>query len=79
MWNILITIPTVGYGDMYAKSDGGRVIAILSGFWGIFYLSLFVVSLMNMSKHDDQEWAAYSLMQKIKCTESFREKSVSYI
>ncbi|MFS8160284.1 MAG: ion channel [Candidatus Roizmanbacteria bacterium] len=61
-WNILITISTDGYGDFFAKSDCGRVIAIITGFWGIFFLSLFVISLLNLTKLDDQEWAAYSLM-----------------
>jgi hypothetical protein len=79
MWNILITISTDGYGDFFAKSDCGRFIAIVTGFWGIFFLSLFVVSLLNLTKLDDQEWAAYSLMQKIQSTENLRLRSVYYI
>lgn len=47
MWNILVTITTVGYGDVYAKSHLGRMIAIIAALWGVFYVSLFVVSLMN--------------------------------
>lgn len=69
MWNVLITISTVGFGDIYAKSDCGRVVAIITGFWGIFYLSLFVVSLMKLTKMDDQEEKAYFLMIKIKASE----------
>jgi potassium intermediate/small conductance calcium-activated channel subfamily N protein 2 len=47
MWNVLITMNTVGYGDVFAKSHWGRFIAVITGFWGIFYLSLFVVTLIN--------------------------------
>lgn len=46
-WNILITMTTVGYGDVFAKSHGGRLIGIITAFWGIFFLSLFVVTLVN--------------------------------
>jgi len=48
VWNVLITMTTVGYGDYYAKSNAGRVVSIICAFWGVFIVSLFVVSLTNM-------------------------------
>ena len=65
-WNILITMSTVGYGDMYAKSHCGRVIAIITAFWGIFFISLFVLTLIKVFEHDSSEMRAYNLMNKLK-------------
>jgi Ion channel len=47
-WVILITMTTVGYGDLYPESHCGRVIAIVTAFWGVTFLSLFVVALTNV-------------------------------
>jgi hypothetical protein len=52
MWNVLITMTTVGYGDIAAQSHGGRAIALIVAFWGVFLVSLFVVSLNNMLEFD---------------------------
>ena len=45
----MITLTTVGFGDVFAKSHCGRVIAIMTGFWGVFFLSLFVLALMEVT------------------------------
>ena len=47
MWNIIITISTVGFGDVFAKSTCGRLIITGIAFTGIFITSLMVVSLLN--------------------------------
>lgn len=50
MWNMVITMTTIGYGDYAAGSHMGRLIAIFIAFWGVFYVSLFIVALNNMLK-----------------------------
>ena len=57
---------TVGYGDTYAKSHLGRLIAFITAFWGTFYVSLFVVSLINTLAHNSSEFKAYKLMLRLK-------------
>jgi Ion channel len=47
MWNMFITMTTVGYGDIYAMSHPGRFIALVAAFWGVFLNSLFILSLTN--------------------------------
>ena len=59
---MLITMTTVGYGDFYPKSHWGRVIGIITAFWGTLYVSLFVVSTTNMLTFDPSENKAYLLL-----------------
>ncbi|OMJ92110.1 hypothetical protein SteCoe_5215 [Stentor coeruleus] len=44
-WNIIITMTTVGYGDTFAISILGRLMVILSIFWGGIILSLTFVTV----------------------------------
>jgi hypothetical protein len=39
---------TVGYGDFFPKTHMGRVIGTIIAIWGVFLVSLFVVSLTNL-------------------------------
>ena len=48
IWNVLVTMTTVGYGDFYPKTNFGRLVGIIIAFWGVFIVSLFVVSLSTM-------------------------------
>jgi len=39
---------TVGYGDYFPISNFGRIIGILACLWGVFIVSIFVVTLNNL-------------------------------
>lgn len=65
MWNVLVTMTTVGYGDIYARSHLGRLIAIITAFWGTLNMSLFVVSLNNILAFTFSESKSYNLLQRI--------------
>lgn len=72
MWYVLITMTTVGYGDIFAKSHWGRVVAVITAFWGTCYVSLFVLSLLNLLKFDSSEEKAYNLMRRLKQKDDLR-------
>ena len=55
IWNVFVTMTTVGYGDFYPKTDIGRIVGIIIAFWGVFIVSLFVVSLSTMLEFDQGE------------------------
>lgn len=44
-WFLIITMTTIGYGDYSAWSNMGRMVAILIMLWGVFIVSLMVVTL----------------------------------
>ena len=55
IWNVIITMTTVGYGDIAAVSDYGRMISILNALWGAFIISLLVASIGRVFELNDHE------------------------
>jgi len=45
VWCVVITITTVGYGDIVAASVFGQVITMFTALWGNFLISLLIVSV----------------------------------
>ena len=39
---------TVGYGDVFPKTSGGRFIGMTVCIWGMFLTSFFTVTLSNL-------------------------------
>lgn len=54
-WNAVITMTTVGYGDLFAVTFFGRVTAIVIMFWGAFINSLIIMSMTISSRFTAQE------------------------
>ena len=69
MWCMMITMLTIGYGDVYPKSHMGRLIGIVIAGWGVFFTSLFVVALTNMLEFDSTEQKAFNLLQRLQYKE----------
>ena len=65
MWVVIITMTSVGYGDYTPKSDSGRFIGIVTAFWGIFFLSLFVVALTNTLELEESELKSFVLLKRL--------------
>ena len=72
MWNVLITMTTVGYGDIFPQSHCGKAVMIITAFWGVFYVSLFVVSLQNLLNFDSSQAKAFNLLQRLVAKEELR-------
>lgn len=59
MWCVIVTMATIGYGDIYPVTMIGRIVIIVACIWGIFLLSMFVVTLNNISQLTKEEQEAY--------------------
>lgn len=79
MWNMLITMTTIGYGDYAAGSHMGRLIAIIIAFWGVFYVSLFVVALNNILNFDSPEQKAFMLLTRLCAKEQLRTEAAGML
>ena len=79
MWNVLITLTTVGYGDFYPKSHMGRFIGVLIAFWGVFFVSLFVVALNSILTLDSAENKAILLLKRVKHKDDLKSESAGML
>lgn len=60
LWLILVSMTTIGYGDIFPTTYFGRLIAILACIFGTFILSLLVVFLNNSISFDEIEKHVYN-------------------
>lgn len=59
-----ILLYIVGYGDISIDTNMGRLLGIISAFWGFLIYSLFVVSMNNLTKFDECDFNAYKEYKK---------------
>jgi succinate-acetate transporter protein len=55
LWTVIVTICTVGYGEVYPKSHLGRFVGIISCLWGFFVISMMVVTMGSIVKFSLEE------------------------
>ncbi|CDW84960.1 small-conductance calcium-activated potassium channel protein [Stylonychia lemnae] len=79
MWYVLITMTTVGYGDVYAYSHAGRAITVVCAFVGVLIVSLFVICLMNILKFDYSQEKSFNLLQRLKHKDILRIYAVGML
>lgn len=79
IWNVLVTMTTVGYGDYFPKTNMGRIIGLIIAFWGVFIVSLFVVSLSNMFEFDTGEMKAFVLNERLQAKEDLRVEAANVL
>jgi voltage-gated potassium channel Kch len=60
----IVTITTVGYGDFSPASYFGKLIAIITAFWGGFIISLLIVSVEGIFSLSNKETKAFSNLGK---------------
>ena len=59
MWNILITLFSIGYGDVYTHTYFGRLIITLLSFYGGFVISVITIVILGefeMSKFENNSF-----------------------
>ena len=58
LWWALVTISTVGYGDLYPVTTGGRMVAVILILIGVGvcgYIAGFMANLMSIGDEDEEE------------------------
>ncbi len=75
LWNVVVTMTTVGYGDVYPKSYGGRLLGIFICLWGVLLVSLFVVTISEALEFDHPQKNSYLLLQRLLFKEELRKES----
>lgn len=65
IWNIIVAMTTVGYGDFFPETHFGRLIVVLSVFIGTLIISLTVVNLNYMSSFNEEEERAFKILEHL--------------
>ena len=59
IWNVFVTMTTVGYGDMYPSTVLGKIIILVCCLVGVFITSLVTISIQNivtMNKYEENSF-----------------------
>jgi hypothetical protein len=75
-WLIIVSMLTIGYGELYPNTHFGRVIVFLGSVIGMLIISLLIVTLSYMIDFTREEQKAYNMivsknvnrMKKVKAT-----------
>lgn len=78
IWNAVVTMTTVGYGDMYPRTIPGRVLVFLLCLWGVFNVSLMVVTITNWVTLGSLEVKSMNMFLKLQ-TQSELESLASSV
>jgi hypothetical protein len=65
MWNVIITLTSVGYGEFFPKTFYGRIVGILICFYGVFIVSFFVVTVSSLLMFTPSEEKSYELLLRL--------------
>ena len=74
LWNVLVTMTTVGYGDYYPVTTLGRMINIFVSLWGNCLTSFMVVALHNGLAFNENQEKAFELRERQLLVETLRKK-----
>jgi voltage-gated potassium channel len=55
MWWAVVTVTTVGYGDIYPRTVGGRIVAMLLMLVGIGFISVLTATIASLFVKTDRE------------------------
>jgi hypothetical protein len=79
-WIVSYTESTIGYGEITPKTHLGRLIAILSSFFGVFMYSYTVMIVRNISELSSVEHKLFSMIKyKFNCNKVIKISAIVLI
>jgi hypothetical protein len=79
IWLVFVTMTTVGYGDIYPKSYGGRILGAFMCLWGVLVVSLFVVTISETLEFNHAEKNSYLLIKRLVYRQELRKSATQLI
>lgn len=79
MWLIIITMTTVGYGDIVPMTNFGRLFTIFACFFGTFVISLMKIPIMSKIQMSEQEANAYKCITNLKTKHNLKIQAARVI
>ena len=79
IWYLIVTMGTIGYGDITPKTVVGRIIGVLVCLVGVVVLSLIVVTLTIFTYLDSDELVAYNAINSLSTNYFTKQKIQNYV
>uniref|UniRef100_A0A7S3KH51 Potassium channel domain-containing protein n=1 Tax=Euplotes crassus TaxID=5936 RepID=A0A7S3KH51_EUPCR len=76
IWNIIVTMSTVGYGDVFPKTIFGRILGSFICIWGVVVESMMVVTLSEGLELTIPQRNSYTLLQRLFFRDDLQGKAV---
>ena len=77
MWQVIVTMTTVGYGDYYPRTIPGRAFAFLLCIWGVFIMSLMVITQQETLTQNDLERKVLTHYERITLRKQVKDRAVN--
>ena len=78
-WCTMVTMTTVGYGDVFPKTTFGRLVGVWICLWGVLLVSLFVVSISDALKMNAPQRNAFNLIQRLLNRDKLKNEAAGAI
>lgn len=78
-WGTVATMTTVGYGDMFPRTNFGRIVMIICSMYGVIVVSLMVVTVTNFLTMTTMESASYTVMKKLEYKELIKIEALKIL
>lgn len=79
IWQMFVTMSTVGYGDIVPTTHIGRFITGLACIWGMFLLSLLMVTLSGLISFDENESLSFKFLNLLSKKDSLENSAFNLI
>lgn len=78
-WMTIITMTTIGFGDISPKTPLGRFVASLCVTWGVFIVAIMVAVLTNILSLNRQETQSLMILKRLKRKEKVKQAAAIYL
>lgn len=79
MWSIILTMTTVGYGDIYPRTLAGRIMIFIVSIVGVVIVSIVVVTVMNTFQMSPLESKAFTVIKKLNIRKRMTDQAACII
>lgn len=79
IWTTIVSMATVGYGDMIPLTGTGNCLGIICVFVGMHLTAIFIITLGQALLFSHSEEVAHDLIESVRETEDIKNKAKDHI
>ena len=79
IWSVILTMTTVGYGDIFPRTNIGRLVYFICAMFGVVVVSMIVVTVMNMLDMSNVESKAFTVIKRMTLRSQLMDDSARAI